>query len=49
MEKFSMKEVLKKKFGDSKKVSKKSKSKSKSKNKNYKVKVVDGVKYMTLD
>lgn len=45
MEKFSMKEVLKKKFGDSKKVSKK----SKSKNKNYKVKVVDGVKYMTLD
>ena len=49
MSKFSMKEVLKQKFGETEKNIKTSRStKRSSKKGNYKVKVVNGVKYMTL-
>lgn len=50
MERFSMAEVLKQKFGEPEKNKKTARStKRVSKKGNYKVKVVNGVKYMILD
>ena len=49
MERFSMKEVLKEKFGEPEKSVKTAKSTKKSQDQGkYMVKIVDGVKYMVL-
>ena len=49
MERYSMKEVLKQKFGETEKSTKTAKSTKKVEKKgNYTVKIVDGVKYMVL-
>jgi len=49
MERYSMKEVLKQKFGEVEKNTKTAKSTKKVEKKgNYVVKIVDGVKYMVL-
>lgn len=49
MERYSMKEVLKQKFGEPEKSKKTARNTQKSKKRgNYNVKIVDGVKYLTL-
>jgi hypothetical protein len=50
MERFSMREVLKEKFGEPEKNTKTAKSTKKAEKKGgkYEVKIVDGVKYMVL-
>jgi hypothetical protein len=49
MERFSMKEVIKQKFGESEKNTKTAKSTKRVEKKgNYTVKIVDGVKYFVL-
>ena len=49
MERFSMREVLKEKYGETEKNTKTTKSTKKVEKKgNYVVKIVDGVKYMVL-
>ncbi len=49
MERFSMNQVIKTKFGEAEKNTKTAKSTKRSQNKgNYEVKIVNGVKYMIL-